>query len=814
MLSQQITKQILFINQNESNSGSYTITTLKELTNEFENAHNYLYSNNKNKVKNPTIDSLYRELEPYKNKIIASSKNVVENPKPEVLKESLKTVSEAERPFLIIMDSIVGIYQKNAENKLKNLKTAIYILTALALLVMIAEFIFVLLPVFNQLYKKNIELSKINSELVTSENEIRTKMDEVSKLKVNLEKQQQYNKIFIDKAPSAIAMFDTKMRYIAASERWKEDYKLQGQEIIGRSHYDVFPEIGDDWKQHHQECLKGAINKCDEAPFRRADGSLQWITWDVRPWYISENEIGGLLMNTADITRIKEKDEENRRIKYILDKTNEVARIGTWEFNLITNELVWSKVIREIHEVSENFEPDLETATNFYKEGGSREKIRKAVSDAIENGKPFDLELEIITAKENNIWIRAIGQAEFEDGNCTKVFGVFQDINSMKLSEKALDKANKELKTMFNSGPVGIVSTDLEGKITFFNNGAEMLLQYSADEIIGEDAHIIHLEEEIVSCSEELSAVYGNKISPREALQEIARRETHNFREWTFKRKDGTTFPVELILSVVRNEAGDATGYMGVSTDITERVENRQKIIKANNDLELLAKRLMNQNTQLADFAHITSHNLRAPVSNLNSLLDFYKTSECEEDKNLLFEKFESVIHHLTSTLNTLVEAIKTKNESEKDLVKINFEKILNKTEQILSGQILKSGAIIKRDFSKIPEIKYNIAYMESIFLNLISNSIKYCSNDRIPEISIKSEEENGNVKLIFKDNGLGIDLKRHGQKLFGLNKTFHRHPEAKGVGLYMTKTQIESMGGTILATSKVNEGTIFTINF
>lgn len=129
-------------------------------------------------------------------------------------------------------------------------------------------------------------------------------------------------------------------------------------------------------------------------------------------------------------------------------------------------------------------------------------------------------------------------------------------------------------------------------------------------------------------------------------------------------------------------------------------------------------------------------------------------------------------------------------------------------------SQISDSGALIKGDFSAIDVVSYNPIYMESIFQNLIGNAIKYKHPERNPEIIVTSEIENGVVKLSFKDNGLGIDLKKHGHKLFGLNKVFHRHPEAKGVGLFMTKAQVEAMGGKISAESQVGKGSIFSVEF
>ena len=133
---------------------------------------------------------------------------------------------------------------------------------------------------------------------------------------------------------------------------------------------------------------------------------------------------------------------------------------------------------------------------------------------------------------------------------------------------------------------------------------------------------------------------------------------------------------------------------------------------------------------------------------------------------------------------------------------------------EILSGQIIATNAKISSDFTAAPTIMYSKVYLESIFLNLVSNAIKYKAEDKTPEIFIKATVENGVQKLSFKDNGLGINLVRHGKKIFGLNKVFHRHPDAKGVGLFMTKVQVEAMGGKITVESEVNEGSIFTIKF
>ncbi|WP_437370195.1 PAS domain-containing sensor histidine kinase [Maribacter litoralis] len=757
-----------------------------------------------------------------------------------------------------------------------------------------------------------------------------------------IELQERHHQIFIEQAPTAIAMLDKNMVYLAVSKRWLKDYKLDEQDVIGRSHYDVFPEIGDDWKKDHRECLKGAINICDEAPFERADGSIQWIYWDVRPWYNLNGEIGGLLMHTGDITEQKEKELEKKRFETILSDCSEVARIGTWELNLLNNEVTWSDTVYDIHEVSKDYKPHLGSTLEFCEEEESRRIAEEAIHDLMENSREVDLEFEIKTPKGNIKFLKVVGKIEYVEGVATRLFGIAQDLTSTRESERQLNKAYNELDAIFSSSSIAVISTDKDGVINRFNSGAEHLLGYSAKEMIGIKKPEIYLfEEELNVFKKDMQLEF--KGDSNDADFNYRNEKIFNTRQWTFKRKDGSTFPglksltaiqdkdglndgfiavvtdiskikevkdelrkknellnfaeqitmmgnwkwnvitndvkwsnnlysifefdseqselnydtyfsfvhpedkemvtqhvetaikikkfenlvhrimlkdgtvktIKLMSEIFTNNIGEVIELFGTCQDITESKKAEDKLIEAKQELEIFTQKLSLQNQQLADFTHITSHNLRAPVANLNSLLEIYSYAEDEEERTDIFNKFSSVIDHLSSTLNTLIEALKAKvGDANEQKEQIEFNEVLENTVQMLSGAILKSKAVINSDFSKLSSISYNKIYMESIFLNLIGNAIKYSAEDRIPHIQIKTEVRNGKNIITFKDNGLGIDLDKHGHKLFGLNKVFHRHPDAKGVGLYLTKTQIESMGGTITATSEVNVGTTFTINF
>ena len=625
------------------------------------------------------------------------------------------------------------------------------------------------------------------------------------------------NKIFVAQAPNALAMFDKNMNYMAASAQWYSDYGINSRDVIGISHYEVFPEIGEEWKQIHRECLTGAVNRNEEALFERADGTRQYLKWDVRPWYLTDTEIGGILMYTEDITHLKEAEKEQRKIEEILATTSDIARIGTWEVDMTCQKVTWSDITKEIHGVDLDFEPQLAEGINFYKEGESRNEISQLVKESIEEGTPYDVELQIVTAQGYPKWVRVIGQSEMSRGKCVRIFGVFQDIDKKKKTQQELHQVNQELKAILDSGThVSIISTDLDGTITHFSKGAETLLGYKAEELEDKATPgVLHLQEEVEERGEELTQKYGREIRGFDVFTEYAKQGKFENRQWTYVRKDGSKFPVQLVVTGIKSEKGELTGFLGIASDISEIKEKEARINEANTELEILTTRLKGQNNQLANFAHITSHNLRSPVSNLLMLLNMYNDVNNNPDqKEVVLEKFEIVIHHLSETLNDLMAALKIQEDVNKERDWVYFQQVVDKTISLLEGDIISTDAEIECDFSEAKKVYYNRGYLESIMLNIISNALKYRSPDRAPRIKLTSTNINGSIWLKIADNGLGINMERHGKKLFGLHKTFHRHKDAKGVGLYLTKTQIETMGGSISATSEVNKGTEFSINF
>lgn len=246
------------------------------------------------------------------------------------------------------------------------------------------------------------------------------------------------------------------------------------------------------------------------------------------------------------------------------------------------------------------------------------------------------------------------------------------------------------------------------------------------------------------------------------------------------------------------------------------RIVAENNIIDINKNLEKRiierTNHLIKQNNILENFAYIVSHNLRAPVCNLRPLLQFYKKEINIEKKEVFIDKIEISINTLNSTLDELLEVVAIRNDLKSET--LLFESILIKTIELFQGQTMETGAQITYDFSKVSEIEYPSIYLESIIQNLLSNSLKYKSPERIPIIHFETKLINNKIQLSISDNGLGIDLEENGTLLFGFHKTFHKHPEAKGIGLFLINKQIENMGGNITATSQVDKGTTFEIIF
>ena len=261
-------------------------------------------------------------------------------------------------------------------------------------------------------------------------------------------------------------------------------------------------------------------------------------------------------------------------------------------------------------------------------------------------------------------------------------------------------------------------------------------------------------------------------------------------------------------ISPVKNSSGKITHFIAIKEDITEAKQIQESLKK-------MAAELTQQNKYLEQFAYIISHNLRSPVANIIGIVETLKDSSLtkEEEEELMnglafsSKKLDEVI----LDLNNILQIKKGVNEVKE---KIHFSELLGDIKDSISSLMKNECVEIISDFSEADEIFTLKSYMRSIFYNLITNSIKYKQPGKPPIIEIKSNKVDNIIRLTFKDNGLGLNLNEIGNQVFGIYKRFHDHKEGKGLGLFMTKMQIEALDGKISINSEVNKGTEFIIEF
>lgn len=417
-------------------------------------------------------------------------------------------------------------------------------------------------------------------------------------------------------------------------------------------------------------------------------------------------------------------------------------------------------------------------------------------------GETFSYEYPSLAGEER--WYCAKYGLVYENGHPTKRVSVcIQDITARKKIELSLRKSEERSRSIavenaqiFNNSFTLSALATMDGYLKKVNPAWEKTLGWSRDELLSKNFfEFIHPDD---------------VQKTHEMIQFISSGQSIHTFENRYRCKDGS---YRWLLWSSSPDLANQLIYTS-ATDITSRKKFEEELLISKRNLEVAAFELQEQNHQLDEFAHIISHNLRAPVGNIKALLNFINEGSQIEDYRLIFEKIRNVTANISETMNELMETIKIKKNSEIERVELRFKDILDKVVQSLEGELIESGATVTYDFNNAPKIYYSKPYLESILQNLIGNAIKYRSPDRIPKIFLSTDLVMTGIELRVTDNGLGIDMEKYGTKLFGLHKTFHENTEARGVGLFLTKTQIEALGGSIAAESEVNKGTTFIIQF
>lgn len=523
-----------------------------------------------------------------------------------------------------------------------------------------------------------------------------------------------------------------------------------------------------------------------EMRFFHKDKHIIWTNVTVSAVRNDYDHFTHMVAQVIDITKSKTNELLLKKYKEILDRSNEVAKIGSWEYNPRTLLLLLSKNLHSLLGTNENGTSSGCGLLNDFIFEDDQKRINKLIGEALKEGNNFDIELELKTSSGLR-WMRIIAISNFENGSCNLLHGLVQDIHEIKLAQMEIQLREQEFRQSFWYASTGMALVDLEGRIVRANPSLCETLGYTMQELIEIDKVFLSNSDDA-----EITTLL---------IEELASGKRDSFeQEKRYYHKNKNIIWAILSMSAVKSDKGETTHYVVLVTDITDK--------------KMLTESLKEHNNRLQNYAHIVSHNLRSHTGNLMMLLELSEIDNEQKINQELFEHMKSAATNMSETVSHLSEIVEIQNLIKNTLVAQNLQKRVKRALENVQATISQINGKIIISVSEDLMVYAIPSYLDSILLNILTNAIKYRSNERPLIIKIVAERINGRTNLNFIDNGLGIDLEKCGSKIFGMYKTFHEHKDARGIGLFMTKNQLEAMDGGITVQSKPDVGSTFTIYF
>ncbi len=524
-------------------------------------------------------------------------------------------------------------------------------------------------------------------------------------------------------------------------------------------------------------------------------------------YFFDQEEVALLEEATGDISfalETFEKEAQRKRAERKLlhserrlKQAQSIAHLGNWELNLETGMGLWSEETCRIYGLSAVDKMQTYDSWLSFIHPDDRAYVLSVAEEANRTQSGYDFHHRIVRKDDS---IRHIfSQAEYEfdsQGQATGLYGVSHDVTEAKLAEEVIARSKENLRLIVDLIPHSIFAKNIDGKFLFANKSFAALYGRSPEDLIdktivetipvkSESEYFIEQDREVIRSGQSI-------IIPEHTLTD------HNGNLLSFHS-----------IKVPYSVAGtNEKAVLGIKMDITE-----QK--KADEERTKMMEEIVQRVKDLEQFSYIVSHNLRAPVANISGLTEILKITGLNEDeKNKFLAELDGSVTKLDNVIKDLNVILQTTRKDNMQKETLRFSAVLDTIESSFEKQLLENDVHIKRDFSAINEMLTVKTFIHSIFVNLISNAIKYKQPGIPGLLEISSDKVDGKVVLLFKDNGMGIDLSKRSGQVFGLYKRFHTQIEGKGMGLFMVKTQVESLGGKIAIASEVNKGTEFRIEF
>lgn len=573
------------------------------------------------------------------------------------------------------------------------------------------------------------------------------------------------------------------------------------EEIVGK-HITVFYADGDIEKNEPRNNLNKALKHGSyetEGWRLRKDGSKFWANVVFTTLYNDAGHLIGFAKITRDITERKQKDDEKQLLNAGLER-----RVSENTKKIITNELKFRKLIENSYEGISLFDKDLNVTYRSLSSKGitgysdtarseceiidlvhpaDKKLVRQLFQDVL--GLPAVPKMATFRTRHQNghyIWIECVFTNMLADKSVASIVCNFRDVTGRKHAEEEIKKKTAQVENILESITDGFIALDTNFRYVYANKKTGEMLGCDPQSLIGRKVWDVFPD----AVDSATYNAFNKAIDTREYICHEDYYEPLNL--W----QENHIYPSASGLSVfIRNITGKKLA------DI-EKEKITADLVRRNRDLE--------------QFTYIISHNLRSPVANIKGLSDLLNLSEPGDDDTQTKEALANSINNLDKIIVDLNQILQTGKQAHDKNERISLNTLVKEIKSELLPMIQQNNAVINCDFDAVDELYTLKGFLYSIFHNLVVNSIKYRRLDVAPVIDIKTVCQKDKVIITFTDNGKGIDLARHDKLLFGLYKRFDYSVEGKGMGLFMVKMQVESLGGAINVESELDKGTTFII--
>lgn len=611
-------------------------------------------------------------------------------------------------------------------------------------------------------------------------------ISEQKKAQQKLLENQRIMELFTQYAPASIAMFDRQMRYLVYSQRFITDYRLANIDLIGKSHYEIFPEISENWKEIHRRCLTGAIESAEADPFLRKDGQVDWVRWEIRPWFEANEQIGGIILFSEVITERIAAQEKLHESEELLRLGYETADLGIWRNNIKSGVIHLDERAR-IHYGMALGDMRIEDLTNRI-HPDDRSRVLDEVAAGLTPGGPekFAMEHRVIHPNHQIHWlavkVRIVFEGEGEKRHAVMSYGTSMDITERKNADAALRASKKLIQDIINNTPALIYTLDTNGRFLLINRPLEKLLGHPSEELVGRTRNDI-LPPQIAA---------AHQANDLDVLQS----QSPKFFEEENPQADGmhiyltTKFPLY-------DSDGRIYAICGISTDMTAQKQMENELRRSNHELE--------------QFAYIASHDLQEPLRTIAGMVQLLE----KRYRGQLDERADEYIHHTidaTQRMQALINDVLAYSRVDRrgnPMKMVDMQDCMQSVLENLGAIIRENQAIITSD--PLPDVYGDATQLGQLLQNLIGNALKF-RGPRQPTIHISVAEKKDAWQFSLQDNGIGIEPQYY-ERIFLVFQRLHTRREypGTGIGLAICKKIVERHGGIIWVESQPGEGSIFS---